>query len=94
VEIRTDLYIAEADRGQLKGDGPVNLVMPRGLKCAAPLETAGIQFPDPGHGVARARELASGRVVCMACQFGPCQLPDGIGHDRELRIYKEEDLGA
>jgi hypothetical protein len=86
--IRTDLFIKEEDRGQLSGDGPVNLRMPIGLKCK--------QLPTNAYGdktryyvIARARELAGGRVVCAECGHGPCKVPDGIGHDRELHIYRE-----
>jgi hypothetical protein len=74
--MRRELYIREKDRSVLAGNGPVHLWMPKGLKCAAP------------H-AAHARELANGAVVCMACQHGPCALPDGIEHDRELHVHKE-----
>jgi hypothetical protein len=76
MEIRNDLYLREADRGQLKGDGPVDVWMRHGLKCKPPK-------------VAYAREFASGRVVCMACPHGPCQAPGGIGRGREMVIHKE-----
>ncbi len=94
MQVRNDLFIQEEDRNQLQGDGPVALVMPRGLKCAAPQEYTDIEYPEPGYGVSRSRELADGRVVCMNCQHGPCQLPGGIGWDRELHIYKEENLNG
>ncbi len=85
--IRNDLYIREENRGQLLGNGPVDIWMPRGLKCKP--KVPGHRLTPSGFGIARARELAGGRVVCMGCQHGPCQVPEGIGHDRVLHVHKE-----
>ena len=91
MEIRTDLYIREEDRGQLKGDGPVDLWMRHGQKCkpSNPINSREYKFNPVG--MAYARELSGGLVVCVGCQHGTCQVPEGIGHGRELHINKEEN---
>lgn len=76
MEIRTDLYMRESERELVQGDGPVRLWMPGGLKCK----------PTNTH----ARELASGTVVCAGCLHGPCALPKGIEHGREIKVLKEK----
>lgn len=88
MQIRNDLYIRDVDRSQINGSGHISLRMPEYLKCKEPPRVGPFKEKAPFL-IARSRELADGRVVCMACEHGPCQLPGGIGADRELHIYKE-----
>jgi hypothetical protein len=87
--MRADLYIREDDRGQLKGNGPVDLWMPRGLKCKPLPKESSFDGRRSDHVVCRARELGNGKVVCLGCAYGPCRVPAGIENDRELHIRKE-----
>lgn len=59
--------------GELPGE-IASLEMPAGYKCRT--------------GRFRARELASGRVVCPGCKF-MCELPRPVAGDQEIWVHKE-----
>lgn len=76
MDIRTGLYIRSGEEPAHGDLAPVRVHMRPDLKCMG--------------GLARAMELTSGQVVCASCQHGPCEVPAGIDHGRELRIIKDE----